>query len=362
MDYKKLAEFASTDLDRRICEAMESEGSQRKAARLLGMAQSYLCERLGKLRSATESPSPTKEEKARVKILEARVAELEERIHRLRGSGRKVLTPRESMLEGGARCRVAVPDTHGCLVDEEAVSSFLGDLNIIKPKEVILLGDHLECGGFLAQHHTLGYVAQTEYTFDEDVQATNELLDRIQAVQPESMDYLEGNHERRIENWCVTQALKNKTDAEYLRRMFSANTVLSLESRGIRWIRQGVYYDDVPIPATIKRGHCYFTHGSSTAKHAAAEHVKKFGGNVVYGHTHRCDSYTIRTVSSGAIGGWSPGCLCRLQPLWQHTNPTDWSHGYGLQLVSEDGSFLHINVPIINGKSYLGPLFREVGR
>lgn len=362
MDYQKLSEFAKTDLDKRICEELASGASQRQAAQRIGMSQSYLNERLQKIRSEEYSAPASREEKARTKVLESRIAELEERIHRLRGTGRKVLTPRESMLEGGALCRVTVPDTHGCLADDDGVGAFLGDLQIIKPKEVILLGDHLECGGFLAQHHTLGYVAQTEYTFDEDVQATNELLDKIQEVQPETVEYIEGNHERRIENWCVTQALKNTTDAEYLRRMFSAESVLSLESRGIRWIRQGQYYDDVPLPATIKKGHCYFTHGSSTAKHAAAEHVKKFGGNVVYGHTHRADSYMIRTVSSGVIGAWSPGCLCVLQPLWQHTNPTEWSHGYGLQLVSDDGSFLHINVPIIGGKSYLGPLFNEVAR
>ena len=56
MDYKKLAEFAQCDLDKRICEAMETEGSQRKAARKLdGMSQSYLCERLKKLRVYAET-------------------------------------------------------------------------------------------------------------------------------------------------------------------------------------------------------------------------------------------------------------------------------------------------------------------
>lgn len=361
MDYGKLAEFANCDLDKEICLAMQQDGSQRKAAQRIGMAQSYLCERLKRLRDAAGAGTAPKN--SREKILEARVKELEERIHSLRGSKPILPDARPTKTKGRSICRMTIPDTHGNLVDKNAIAAMLADMEVVKPKEVILLGDHLECGGFLAQHHTLGYVAQTEYTFDSDVQATNELLDRLQSICPESeFDYIEGNHERRIENWCVTQALKNSNDAEYLRRMFSANSVLALEERGIRWIRQGVYYDGLSIPATIQRGHCYFTHGSSTAKHAASEHVKKFGGNVVYGHTHRADSYVIRTVKSGVIGAWSPGCLCVLQPLWQHTNPTDWSHGYGLQLASEDGSFLHINVPIIDGKSYLGPLFEEVSR
>ncbi len=297
----------------------------------------------------------------RNRVLEKRVEQLTESIEKLRGSKFRLPVGQKSKASGKPFCRVCIPDSHGSGIDTEAAVTFLSDLEVIKPAEVVWLGDHLDCGGFLAQHHTMGYVAQTEYTFDEDAAAANQFLDRVHAIVPNAEhDYIEGNHERRIENWCSTQALANKADAEYLRRMFSASSVLGIEKRGMRWVRQGVFYDDLSLPATIKRGHCYFTHGSSTAKHAASEHVKKFGGNVVYGHTHRADSYVIRTVKAGIIGGWSPGCLCKLQPLWMHTNPTDWSHGYGLQLVNPDGSFLHINVPIIDGKSYLNPLFKAV--
>lgn len=305
-----------------------------------------------------------------LEISKLRIAELEKlvdkqasHIESLRKSTFRLPTGGKSKTKAskGAFCRVIIPDTHGCIIDPDAISAFFSDLEEISPAEVVMLGDHLECGGFLSQHHTLGYVAQTEYTFEDDVHSANQLLDRIQSLASKaSIDYLEGNHERRLENWCVTQSLKNKTDAEYLRRMFSTESVLSLEKRGIKWFRQGFFYDDVAIPATIKRGLCYFTHGSSTAQHAASEHVRKFGGNVVYGHTHRADSYVIRNVKEGTIGAWSPGCLCKLQPLWQHTNPTSWTHGYGLQLVNADGSFLHINVPIIDGKSYLQPLVKVI--
>lgn len=258
----------------------------------------------------------------------------------------------------GARfCRVCIPDSHGTGIDPKAARALLDDLEIIKPAEVVMLGDHLDCGGFLAQHHTVGYVSQTGYTFEEDVQAANQFLDNVQQrVGRASYHYIEGNHERRLENWCVTQALKNGQDAQYLLSMFSADVVLNIQKRGMRWVKQNEYYDDVPLPATIKLGNCFFTHGSSTSKHAAHAHLQKFGGNVVYGHTHRMDSYFMRTVKTGGIGAWSPGCLCKLQPSWQHTNPTDWAHGYGLQLVMDDDDFLHINVPIIAGKSLLAPL------
>ncbi len=91
------------------------------------------------------------------------------------------------------------------------------------------------------------------------------------------------------------------------------------------------------------------------ARNAARVHLRKYGANVVFGHTHRADSAMIRTVKAGVIVGLESWLLVQLQRLWNHTNLTEWSHGYGLQVVQGD-DFLHINVPIIDGKSYLQPL------
>ena len=125
----------------------------------------------------------------------------------------------------GAFVRVVVPDTHGVQADPAAVGAFLGDLRQLGTavvREVVMLGDHLDCGGFLAQHHTEHYVAQVETAFPDDVNATNVLLDAIQGAQPKAtIDYLEGNHERRLEAWCVTQGLRNARNAAWLRRLIA---------------------------------------------------------------------------------------------------------------------------------------------
>ena len=364
----RLAEFAATDRQREAVLALEKHGSQAAAAKSIGCGRTTFQDLIGRVRkreeaarSATSPLQDPKDLRRKISLLEETINKQVEQIERLRGTKFRLPTGSVSKSRGKSFCRIAMPDSHGCIVDELAISAFLADLEAISPHEVIMLGDHLDCGGFLAQHHTLGYVAQTEYTFEDDVVACNTLLDRMQSLSPHAeFNYLEGNHERRLETWCVTQSLRNQADANYLRRMFSVESVLALEKRGVNLVKQGVFYDGLSIPATIKRGHCYFTHGSSTAQHAASAHVRKFGGNVVYGHTHRADSFMIRTVKEGAIGAWSPGCLCKLQPLWQHTNPTEWSHGYGLQLANEDGTFLHINVPIIDGKSYMQPLVKAI--
>lgn len=342
-------------------------GNVAAAAKTLGVARSTLWDRVKKageagIQSPAVSDSGQSTEKKRIAELERLVQKQQERIENLNKSKFKIPTSKGSIPKGDY-VRIAVPDTHGCHADELALASFLGDLEALSPsvKEIVLLGDHLDCGGFLAQHWTLGYVAETSYTFEDDVSATNQFLDKIQELCPSAkIYYLEGNHERRLSKWCVTQALKNAQDAAYLQSLFGVDSVLSIEKRGIQLYEQGKFYDRLPIPATIRLGRCFFTHGSRTGQNPAKLMLSDFAGNVVFGHVHRMDSYTTRTVNDGVIGAWTPGCLTKLQPLWNHTQVTGWSHGYGMQLVRDNGDFLHVNVPIIDGKSYLTQLTDRV--
>jgi hypothetical protein len=240
----------------------------------------------------------------------------------------------------------------------------LADIAMLKPSSIILLGDHLDCGGFLAEHHTWGYVAETDYTFEDDCQATNQFLDALQSAAPQAtIEYLEGNHERRIEKWIVTDALRtgkgSKGDVKMLNALFSTETVLQLDKRKIPIYKQGAWYDGCHVPGTILRDNCYFTHGQFTSKAAAAAHLAKYNSNIWFGHTHRMDMATKRTVASGPIGAWNPGCLCQLQPYWMHQNLTDWVNGYGIQLVQKGLGHLNLQIPIINGVSYLSPLIHR---
>jgi len=265
---------------------------------------------------------------------------------------------------GAEFVRVIIPDSHGSMIDRDAAAAFLADLKGLAPKEIVMLGDHVDAGGFLAQHHVLGYVAQTDYSYAEDIGAANTFLDAIADAAPGALThYIEGNHERRPETWAVTQSLRNAKDAEMLRRAFAPEYLLHLGQRGIKYYRQAEQYHGLRIQGTIKLGKCFFWHGVSTARHAAGVNVRQFSGNVVYGHTHRAQSDMVRPVATGEIGAWNPGCLCQRQPLWCHTRPTDWTHGYAVQIVSKaTGNFLHINVPIAGGKSLLMPLIRRAGK
>ena len=294
----------------------------------------------------------------KLKITEDKLLRVEQSLKDYRSSGFTAPKGKRTKSKRTDYVRFIIPDVHGCKMHKPAVAAMLGDLESLKPKEIVIMGDFLDCGGFLAQHHTLGYVEQSTYKFDEDVAAGNDLLDKIQEAAPDAdIHFLEGNHEARIEKYCVTNALRNgapdiSIEAEHLRMLYGTEHVLHLKDRNIQLYRQGKYYHGLGLPSTIKLGKCHFVHGISTAVNAAKVHAERFGGNVVFAHSHRADSYHIRTISAGVIGAWNPGCLCELQELYMHQNISNWSHGYGLQLVKSDGDFLHINVPIRDGKSH----------
>ena len=261
--------------------------------------------------------------------------------------------------DSGDIVRVVIPDTHGSKVDLAAFSSLLSDIAAINPQEIIMTGDHVDCGGHLAQHHVMGYVAESAYSYEDDLACANSHLDSIRSAAPSSLiEMIEGNHERRVEAWCMTATLRHGKDAEGLRRLYAPEHRLNLKERGIPYYRDSVCHDGLTVPGIIKRGKCYFFHGFNISKHATSATVEKIAGNCVFGDTHRVQSDVVVKVGVGVIGAWNPGCLCIRQPLWQHTNPTEWTHGYGLQLVSQNGDFLHLNIPIIEGRSLFNALVK----
>lgn len=359
----------------RCVNAVAETGSQTKAAEALHLTRSTLRDRLRI--AARDGLAPTakntasacldqkvKESGSRIRTLERQIDGLNAQIDAMRRARPLVLPKagRGNRLAGATKIRVILSDTHGHHVDRQALAAVMSDLEKFRVDEVVLLGDHLDCGGWLAQHHTLGFVAETQTTFEDDVEATNSFLDELQK-RTGRVDtyYIVGNHEARIEKFCVTAALRNSTDAKFLLDRIGPQHVLQLEKRGIQFIHHGTRYHNLPIPGSIQLGKCVFTHPSEAPKYASAALLKKYGGNLVFGHTHRVDATIGFSVLAGTIGAWGVGCLCQRQPLWMHTNPTDWSHAYGLQLVGANGDFLHITVPVIDGVSYLQPLVSQLG-
>jgi hypothetical protein len=252
----------------------------------------------------------------------------------------------------GDTIRVSFGDMHGMRMDRQAVDALLGDIKRLAPDEIVLGGDMIEGGGFFAQHHVLGYVANCDYTYQEDIAATNWFLDELQKAAPKAMVYyLEGNHEDRIERWVVDETLGHARDAEFLLDLFGPQRLLMLDKRAICYVRRSQKMDPKLPFGWLRRGKMFYAHEVSGGKTAASKALAMTAGNITVFHTHQESSATLELVSVGLIKAFCPGCLCEKQPMWRHSNPTNWNHGYCIDVVAPSGNFQHIQVPIWEGES-----------
>jgi hypothetical protein len=306
--------------------------------------------------AATPTVKEVTADKRRIRQLEALLERQIETIESLRQKRFKLpLGIKPSGRKPATFVRVIVPDTHGAHIDLGAANAFLEDLKELKPQETILLGDHLDCGGWLAQHHILGFVPETDATFADDCDAANSLLDEVdrRLATGSRKWYFEGNHEHRIVKACIKQTCGNKRDTEFMLSLWGCKAVLNLKGRGYQFVRRDELQPGLKVRGAIKLGKCFFTHGKRTGSQASQRTLANFKANVVHAHNHRMMMATAQSAEDQTLGAWCFGCLCKMQPLYYDTDPTDWSHGYGVQFVEPDGSFTTWPIPIIDGKSRL---------
>jgi hypothetical protein len=311
---------------------------------------------MSKIQAALRAETPA----ARIKSLEELVQKQGEMIERMRAAKVSLPVGKRRSDNGKSYLRVAMGDTHGAHVDKAAAKAFFQDLEILNPAEVVHGGDILDCSGFLAQHHTLGVVAECAVTWEQDVMGANDFLDKIEKYAPGSSKIvILGNHCQRVERTIIKWVLANQANAKYLLSMFGPEKVLNLEQRGIRCIRYDEFYDGLGVRGTVKLEKCIFRHGTRIGPYAAAHTLNDFGCNVVFFHTHRIAMATKETID-GLIAAWNPGCLCELRPLYGLTDISGWGQGYLIQCVSPGKGHLTIQIPIINGTSYLFPLLNAL--
>lgn len=248
--------------------------------------------------------------------------------------------------------RVCAGDVHGMMQDPDAVAVFLHDVKTLQPDCIVLGGDIMECGGWLAKHQPVGFVALCDYSYQEDCRAANLFLDRLQEAAPNAeIHYIEGNHEDRVERWIVDVTRAHARDSEFLRKAFAPQSMLRLEERGIPYYRRTEIYVEGAPRGWIKLGKMFFTHSLKYSKNAARDAITATAGNITYFCTHREDTATVVFPSVGIVKAFNPGCLCSMQPVWKNSTPTTWSQGYGIDFISKSGEFQRVHVPIWKGRS-----------
>lgn len=307
------------------------------------------------------STAAKREAEGRIKALERQCNELLDEFTAYRNARPVPRAPSKPRDGRADIVRIIAGDLHGMRQDPAAVSAFLADLKTWDPDEVVFLGDMLDCEGWLATHHTIGFVANCDYSYAEDSNGTNDFLDRAQDAAPHaSFDYLFGNHDDRVERAIVDLTLGHRLDSATLMELWGPAAVLRLADRGITaYKRDQIYVDGLPR-GWIRKGKMCFTHDlGAKGKNAARDAVAKSAVNVTFGHTHRADSATIVFPGVGICKAFNPGCLCHMQPIYMHSDPTSWSQGYDVDFVAKSGNFQRISVPIWRGESLAGAMIER---
>ncbi len=216
-----------------------------------------------------------------------------------------------------------ISDVHVPYHDLHAWDLALQLLKAASPERVVVLGDFLDCeavSDFVKKPvRMLG--------FQKEVEAGERALGELRgAVVDARVQFLEGNHERRLQRQKWTKA-----------QMFA-----SLEALTIPELLEFEAHEVEIVRAEkgLKIGKLHFLHGDEQKVsyiYPAANLYRKLGGNLMVGHFHRFDKWIHKQLSGSRRGVWVNGCLCGLNPEYA-INP-QWEQGVTFVDVAASGYF-----------------------
>lgn len=240
---------------------------------------------------------------------------------------------------------IVTPDKHFPLHNQKAINILKRSIEIVQPDGYIDLGDTGEWEG--ASHWKWKKKAKPalEWYLPEiitDVENVNKGMDQID----ESLDkanvkekhFIEGNHDNWM-NFFVNEF-------PYLPQ-YKLATAIRLKERGYEYHPAGELYNIGKL--NFYHGHLY------AGKHHAANHLRQYGCNIMYGHHHDIQVAT-GTSKSGPIAAYSIGCLKSLEPKdngFTMGRPINWINAFAIVDFDSQGNFYPNIIQIMYDKAFV---------
>lgn len=230
--------------------------------------------------------------------------------------------------------------------DERALDIVLQVASEVKPDTIVLLGDMLDLTSWTTKFPRK---PENRFTTQPALEAFHEWLVRLRMGNlTADIEYMEGNHEERIEKFLTLQADEllglMGTEEEPL---LSVPYLLKLSGLNIRYHKHDFWMDDLR-----------FRHGDVVRKGGGATvaaSVREATCHEVFGHIHRRElAYRSIPGRSGSysVFSTSPGCLCRVDGIVPGSDPNaDWQQGISLLTSFEDGTCSVENIPLDRGRA-----------
>ena len=254
-----------------------------------------------------------------------------------------------------AKTVIAFGDAHIPNHSESALGAIRKVVELLRPADVALLGDMLDCSAFSTHPPSPGEVPGD---YEQDLRRCNGLIDGL-LRHAGHIAYLCGNHEYRIARFAARAA---EGAAAY--KMLAPECVIP-RGRDKRRFTLIPYAgtDDGRYPHYAITPNLVAVHGWSYAVAATRRHLQmSMGKSLIYGHTHRCSFESVQNIwGRGVVSAINPGCTCRLIPTYNAGRVTEWSHAFCLIYISRKNptDWTAYNVPIIEGRCVL-PDGREI--
>ncbi len=238
---------------------------------------------------------------------------------------------------------VIISDSH-LEQGDEVHSSYLLVKKFIKyekPDILVLNGDMLDFS-YLSSYNESKHQLREGKRLAKDIEMFKKELDFFQKYSKKVI-YLYGNHEERLVK--TVERFPNLAEG-----ILTIENLLNLKERNIE------YYYEKDQPIRLEDSHLFMLHGKRFNIHFCAATVKDYLTNIVMGHTHRIQQFTMRGLDR-EFGAFGLGCLSAKNPDYLNGKFSQWANGFGYVYIHDDNNFTFNNIHIINDSFALNGKF-----
>lgn len=228
---------------------------------------------------------------------------------------------------------VVASDLHSYFVDPFALDVLIESIEMVQPDVVVLNGDVVDFPQISRHRQLPGHFnlsLQGEIDF-----AREKILRRVRQAAPEAqIDFVLGNHEYRL----VTYVADTAPQLASLRTL-EFGPLFGLDEFEINLACRSNFL--APTKADRKKdraenwhiiGGCFVaTHGTSCARFAAAEQMRRFQMCGTSGHTHRPQVVTDNALGTGPLSWTSTPMMASFAVGRDYVaEPSAWNMGFGV--------------------------------
>ena len=227
---------------------------------------------------------------------------------------------------------LVIPDTHVPYHDPKALSLVRKVARHFRPEHMVIIGDFADF--YSVSSHSRN--PERRHNLEWEVAEVNRELDKLDGLAPHTI-FCEGNHEDRLR-----RHLWNKTPELF--GLVSVKKLFKIAERGWTFI---------PYTKHTWIGKIGFTHDiGHSGKYALMRSLEAFGGNLVFGHTHRGGTAYLGEVRGKQHFGLNVGWLGDVEQLdygFEAKARRDWQLGFGWINLDKRGYGWSQFIPILKG-------------